>query len=64
MDILISFMLTVLSACIWWILSRKLVIKYTKVRLLGIEIDRATIINKFKTRRQHGRCRRISEVHL
>jgi hypothetical protein len=62
MDFLVSFMLTVLGACIWWILSRKLVIRYTKVRLLGIEFDRATIINKFKNSR-HGR-RRISQIHL
>lgn len=70
MDFVFSFMLAVLGACIWWIVSRKLVIRYTKVRLLGIEVDRATIINKFKNsklKRRHynnGRDRRFSQIHL
>lgn len=32
---------------VWWIYIRKFQIKYTKIRLLGLEIDRAIVTNKF-----------------
>jgi len=45
----LSLSLIVFGAGLWWFMSRKMELKYTKVRLLGVEIDRVIFVNKFKT---------------
>lgn len=50
--VVLSLFLFVLGGGLWWFMSRKLEVKYTKMRLLGVEIDRVIFINKFKTRKK------------
>lgn len=50
-SMVVSIIIVSCSAALWWFITTKMEMRYTKVRVLGLEIDRAIFVNKFNRRR-------------
>lgn len=47
-SLLISLFIGGCCVTVWWLLTKRAEIRYTKVRLLGLAIDHVKVRNKFK----------------
>lgn len=61
-SILLSLIVLLAGASLWWFMSRKVEVRYMKVRLLGVEIDRAIFINRFKKSKNSVKVKRHRDV--
>lgn len=48
MEFFLSLLMTTICVSLWWYLTKSFAIQYTKLRVFGLEVDRAIVMNKFK----------------